>query len=94
MAGDFVLMLRFMNPRDWLAIFAYLLDVVIKRKIVTDFHAQVLGASNRFKDMPMQQVFIVDWGSSSCNVYDNTLGGVESHVPLKFPLMEMVKILL
>ena len=63
--------------------------MVIKREIVTDFHAQVLGASNRFKDMPMQQVFTRDWGSSSCYVYDDTLTGVDLHVPLKFPLMEM-----
>ena len=42
----------------------------------------------------MQQVCTRDWGASSCDVYDITLTGVELNVSLKFPLMEMVKILL
>ena len=29
----------------------------------------------------MQQVFTRDWGSSSCDVYDDTLTGVDIEVP-------------
>ena len=39
-AGGFVLMLRCMNPGDWLAdVHNYLFGVVIKRKIVANFYA-------------------------------------------------------
>ena len=86
-------MLRFMNPRDRHAGVHTFWMWLLKERLSLG-HAKVLGASNRFKDMPMQQVFTRDWGSSLCDVYDNTLTGVELHVPLKFPLMEMVKILL
>ena len=87
-------MLRYMNPRDRLAVGRTFSMWLLKERLS-------LISTHRYLEPPTDsRICLCSRYSLGTGVlarvivYDNTLTGVEFHVPLKFPLMEMVKILL
>ena len=63
-------------------------------KVVADGHTQVFGISLRGKLLTMDVVVSKDGPSFVSDAKNFTLVGIEGHLPLAFPDLETVKILL
>ena len=69
-------------------------SVVAPGKFVADGHTKVFGTSLRGKRLTMGVVVCTDGSSLVCDAKNFTLVGIEGHLPLAFPDLETVKILL
>ena len=86
-------MLRFMNPRDRLAVVHIFWMWLLKERLSLISTPRYLEPLTDSRICPCSR-YSLETEVLARVTYDDTLTGVELHVPLKFPLMEMVKILL